>query len=301
MRYDPSSGLSRWRLEKGRMDINNRKILIGMVIITLLLFPAVAFTSGALRIALGLLFALFFPGYTLLSALFPRRDSLGGIERIALSFGLSIAVTPLIGLILNYTPWGISLYPILISVTIFILVTSAIAWYRQQRLSPAERFSVAVNISLPQWGKMRSMDKVLSISLVIAILAALGSLGYVIAIPKESERFTEFYILGIDGKAENYPKQVTQGETVELIVGIINHEREVASYRIDIEIDGSRVAQIRSKTLAHEQRWEEVVSFIPQNSGKNQKVEFWLYKEGKTEPHLKDPLHLYIDVGETPM
>jgi uncharacterized membrane protein len=47
---------------------------------------------------------LFFPGYTLISALFPRKDSLSGVERLALSFGLSIAVVPLIGLILNYMP-----------------------------------------------------------------------------------------------------------------------------------------------------------------------------------------------------
>jgi len=282
------------------MDIDNRKILIGMVIITLLLFPAVAFTSGALQIALGLLFVLFFPGYALLSALFPRQGSLSGIERTVLSFGLSIAVTPLIGLILNYTPWGISLYPILISVTVFILVASAIAWYRQQRLPPAERFSVAVNISLPKWRKMGSVDKVLSISLVVVILAALGSLGYFIATPKVGEKFTEFYILSVDGKAENYPRQVMQGETMELIIGIVNHEHEVTSYRIDIEINGSQVEQIRSKTLAHGEKWEEVVSFIPQNSGKNQKVEFWLYKDDKTEPYFKDPLHLYIDVSEPP-
>jgi len=29
-----------------------------------------------------------------------------GIERVALSFGLSIAIVPLIGLVLNFTPWG---------------------------------------------------------------------------------------------------------------------------------------------------------------------------------------------------
>ena len=117
-----------------------------IVVITLLLFPAVAFTSGGLRIALGLLFVLFFPGYTLLSALFPKRDDLDGIERIALSFGLSIAIVPLIGLILNYTPWGIRLYPILISITLFILIASGIAWYRQRRLAPAQRFGVVMNI-----------------------------------------------------------------------------------------------------------------------------------------------------------
>jgi len=38
------------------------------------------------------------------AALFPGKDDLDGIERIALSFGLSIAVVPLMGLALNYTP-----------------------------------------------------------------------------------------------------------------------------------------------------------------------------------------------------
>ena len=136
------------------MDVDNRKILIAIVMITLLLFPAVVFTAGALRIVLGLLFVLFFPGYSMLSALFPRQGSLDGIERIALSFGLSIAVTLLIGFVLNYTPWGISLYPILISVTLFIVVASAAAWYRLWMSPPDQRFSVAVKISMPRWGKM---------------------------------------------------------------------------------------------------------------------------------------------------
>jgi uncharacterized membrane protein len=132
-----------------KMKIDNRKILIAIIVVTLLLFPIVALTTGPLRIALGLLFVIFFPGYTLLSALFPKRGDLSGVERIALSFGLSIAVSPLIGLILNYTPWGIRLYPILISITLFIIVTSAIGWYRQQKLPAADRLSINFKASLP--------------------------------------------------------------------------------------------------------------------------------------------------------
>lgn len=104
------------------MNIDNQKILIAIVAISLLLFPTVVFTSGAFRIAFGLPFVLFFPGYTLVSALFPRRGDLSGIERVALSFGLSITIAPLIALILNYTPWGIRLYPILTSVTLSSLL-----------------------------------------------------------------------------------------------------------------------------------------------------------------------------------
>jgi uncharacterized membrane protein len=128
------------------MAIDNQVILIAVVVATLLLFPLVAFTSGGLRIAFGLLFALFFPGYALISALFPKQGRLGGIERLALSFGLSIAIVPLIGFILNFTPWGIKLYPIVISVTLFILAASVVGWYRQRRLEPAQRFRVVIKL-----------------------------------------------------------------------------------------------------------------------------------------------------------
>ena len=280
------------------MDIDNRKILIAIVVITLLSLPVVFFTTGPLRIALGLLFVLFFPGYTLLSALFPRRGSLGGIERIALSFGLSIAVVPLIGLVINYTPWGINLYSVIISVTLFIVIASAVAWYRLWRLPPKERFSVSAGIRQPRWGRKGIGDKVLYACLGLAVLVAIGSLVYVIAAPKQGERFTEFYILNVEGKAENYPRQVVAGEPVELIIGIVNHEYQALSYRVDIVVDGVESKEITTGELAYQEKWESVVSFIPQSLGEGQKVEFWLYKDAETEPCFKDPLHLYIDVIE---
>ncbi len=280
------------------MKIDNRKVLIAIIVIALLLFPTVAITSGALRIVLGLVFVLFFPGYTLLSSLFPKRGSLGGIERIALSFGLSIAVTPLVGLILNYTPWGISLYPILISITLFIVVTSAVAWYRQGKLPTDERFSITMNISLPKWRQMANLDKALSIFLAVAILIVLGSIGYVIAMPKQGEGFTEFYILGVDGKVENYSRQVVLGEPVELIVGIVNHEYDKTIYRVTIKINDVRRAEIVTGALANDEKWQEKISFVPQSAGEEQKVELWLYKNNETQPYNNNSLHLYIDVSQ---
>ena len=224
------------------------------------------------------------------------RDSLGGIERLALSFGLSIAVVPLIGLVLNYTPWGITLYPILISITLFVLATSGIGWYRQQRLPEADRFRVTFKAGLPNWAGMTRLDKVLRICLVVAILAALGSLGYVIAMPKQGEKFTEFYILNIEGKAEDYPQQVILGEPVDIVIGAANHEYQPASYRVNITIDGIENSEVNIGTLAHEEKREKRVSLIPQLAGEKQKVEFYLYKNGEDKPCFNDPLHLYIDV-----
>ena len=102
--------------------------LLIIVILSLLLVPLVVPTLGGLRIALGLACVLFFPGYTLSAALFPKRGDVDGIERLALGLGLDIAVVPLIGLVLNYTPWGICSYSLLISLSLFIIVMATIAW-----------------------------------------------------------------------------------------------------------------------------------------------------------------------------
>lgn len=71
------------------------------------------------RYVLGGVFVLFLPGFMLISVLYPRGGELDGLEKLALSIGLSLAIVPLLGLVLNYTPWGIRLEPIIISLAAF--------------------------------------------------------------------------------------------------------------------------------------------------------------------------------------
>ncbi len=54
-------------------------------------------------------------------------------------------------------------------------------------------------------------DRTLSIILMLTILGALGMLGYAIASPRVGERFTEFYIKGLEGKAADYPEELAVG------------------------------------------------------------------------------------------
>ncbi|MCC6010753.1 MAG: DUF1616 domain-containing protein, partial [Fervidicoccaceae archaeon] len=83
----------------------------------------------------GSLFVLFLPGYALVEALYPDERELAPLERLALSIGLSLAVVPLIGLLLNYTPWGIRLEPVMASLAVFTLIMLMVASYRKQRLA----------------------------------------------------------------------------------------------------------------------------------------------------------------------
>jgi len=90
------------------------------------IFPLVA-----LRWVAGSVFVLFLPGFTSVQALFPSSRDLDDIERFALSIGLSLAITPLIGLVLNYTPWGIRLDPIVVSLCLFTLAVGLAGVYRK--------------------------------------------------------------------------------------------------------------------------------------------------------------------------
>jgi hypothetical protein len=84
-----------------------------------------------LRYLVGAVFVLFVPGYVLIEALYPKADELDRLERFALDVGLSIAVVPLVGLVLNYTPWGIRLDPIFASLSMLVLVLGLVGVWRK--------------------------------------------------------------------------------------------------------------------------------------------------------------------------
>ncbi len=86
-----------------------------------------------LRYFFGSIFVLFLPGYTLVRALYPKQE-LSPIEELALSIGLSLAVVPLIGLVLNYTPFGIRITPVLASLSVLVALLSLIGLYREYRV-----------------------------------------------------------------------------------------------------------------------------------------------------------------------
>jgi len=111
-----------------------------VVLATLATFPAIyvlpsKYPTVILRWIVGSVFVLFLPGYVTVQALFPEGKELDNIERFALTVGLSLAITPLIGLLLNYTPWGIRLDPIVISLSIFTLGLAISGTFRRYRLA----------------------------------------------------------------------------------------------------------------------------------------------------------------------
>jgi uncharacterized membrane protein len=102
--------------------------------------PGDAYSMAYVRIALGVVFIFWLPGYTFIKALFPGRallktssEELDALVRITLSIGMSMALVPLVGLILNHTPFGVRLIPITLSLLALTVAFATAGIVRQQQ------------------------------------------------------------------------------------------------------------------------------------------------------------------------
>ncbi|HWQ48207.1 MAG TPA: DUF1616 domain-containing protein [Methanosarcina sp.] len=280
-------------------------IVMGLVLLTDIFVLTPGINETMFRNILGLPLVLFLPGYALIAALFPAKSDLDGIERVALSFGLSIAVVPLIGLGLNYTPWGIRLLPILTSLSIFTFIMCGFAYFRRESLPGNEAFDIsfrAAALSLKAEVMENSesrLDRALTVFLIISILLSVATLAYVVVSPKEGEHFTEFYLLGPEGKADNYTTNYTLGQSGTVIVGVVNHEYRPVNYTMEIKIENKSLfipEDVSHISLAHNETWEEPVTIMPPLEGKNMKLQFLLFNDTDKSMPYRD-LHLWVNVS----
>ena len=145
---------------------------------------------------------------------------------------------------------------------------------------------------------MTTSSKILSAVLIAAILICTGLIIYLAVTPQPSQRFSEFYLLGKQGKAADYPSQAAAGQPVQVIVGIVNHEGSPSDYTVQIKENDAIIKTITVGKLKDGQKWEQPVEFSLNNAGDNRRVNFYLYKDGGAVPHIKDPLVLIMKVTE---
>ena len=148
----------------------------------------------------------------------------------------------------------------------------------------------------------KTVDKILTVLLIIAIITASALTIYVIVTPKKGEEFTEFYILGEEGNASGYPSSLSAGEEGEVIVGVVNHEYEPVAYLFRAEIENKTFGE-RNVQLAHNETVEFLFTFSFSGGEKGKKkLEFLLFKQNQSQGesiNLTAPyreLHLWIDV-----
>ncbi len=273
-------------------------ILLGGGILFSLVTLGLQRDLGAFRILqgiLGIIYALCVPGYLIQLSLFPKRDDLNWDGRLALSFGLSIAIMAPLALILNQFERGLSLIPLTSTWLGLIVVFVIIAALRQMECPPADRARLRFKLPLREtWMLETPSQRRLLIALSVTLLIALSAgIGLAILPPPGSE-FTEFYILGEEGLAEKYPYTVSIDQPVQITVGINNLEGKDMTYTLEAHDTSGVIGELGPISLQNQQATEFQFTFTPGSPGEDVEINFYLFQAGVAEPYRE--VRLITDV-----
>lgn len=251
---------------------------------------------AAARLLLGMTLILFCPGYALQAALFPRRNTLDGAERLALSVGISLALVSLLALILDQLPWGIHMTPVVGAAGGTTFLATVLAWVRWYSLPAESRWEWTVSWAdvanlfgfRPRSWLYGGLTGILALNLLLLLM--------VIRFAGMGEPVTEFYLSGPEGLAADYPRWGIVGEPMTVTVGIVNGEETTVDYRLEV-VDGDYLlGQAGPVRLDPGAAYEGPVSFTPVRAGDSVRVQFLLYRNGLPVPYRT--LWLWLRVEE---
>ncbi len=247
----------------------------------------------------------------------PGRE-IDWVERITLSFGLSIALASLLGILLNFTPWGIRFDSIVVLLLLFTVLVGIVAFERRMRLPVEDRLSATFAFAGPEMGPSSGWDKAAAAALVASILFLASVLVYVAITPRPTEHFTQFFILNRNGTADPtlYPTNLSVSEPGTVIVRVVNNESVQVNYTVWIDLVG--VNFVRNATsglnetievnrtpmkmfqfdLGDRGMWEQSFTFIIDASG-SWKLDFLLFRDGDLSKAYRNAF-FFVDVGSPP-
>lgn len=254
--------------------------------------------DSPLRAVLGLVFVLVLPGYVTTAALFPSRERIDWIERGALSLGLSVAIVPLVGLLLDYIA-EIDIASIALSMGAYIALLSVLAYYRRMRLPIEERMRLDIYIDL-DLRKYPMVDRVLIVTIAVVLIATVSLLVYAISNPGGGERFTQLALLSEEMTASDYPTGsagtvvvcigCNEGEDTDytlVIVLVTEESQNYTSLRYSESLEGTNALEVGEGlavniTVAEDGWVNSSFSYQFDDIG-DYKLRFLLYKQGEVD------------------
>lgn len=219
-------------------------------------YVVLSVSSPPVRAVVGLPLLLFLPGYALLSVVFPSRrfrtrygaldvfsSGIDGVERAGLSFGVSLALVPLLGLVLwTLSPHGFGVRVLVGALSAFVGLGMIYGAYRRFRLPSNQRYRVPVDRWLSQlWtdGVTGGLFGIaLNVVLALSVVAAVAAVGAGILVPNESEASTGVSMLAPSDDGLSF---VTNATTItsndQLTLSIANHEGRTTTYTIVVVVE----------------------------------------------------------------
>jgi uncharacterized membrane protein len=209
--------------------------------------------TAVLRVPLGILFALFLPGYALVAALFPQGANgdtgdttrerwtlqwrIDWLERLSLSVPASAAEVVLVTGAVARSPYRFRLAPVVLALACVTVATTLVGVLRWYLRPPTERYRTPVPTAgrraVDAFGPSQS-NFTPALVLALAVVLAAGSVGY--ALTNDEVESTEFYLLGeADGGrlvSDEYPTEFDRNESRTVVIGIGNHEGSATTYTV---------------------------------------------------------------------
>lgn len=304
---------------------------------------------SALQFIVGVPLAVFVPGYTVLSVLFPGRpsrnagqvSSLSGMsrtfsslrsiqqrgvrwgERVALSFGLSMFLIPLLALVLDFSTLVFdtgSLYrtgPIVAMLVGFSVLCALVGLVRRLRLPRDERFGVPVGYWVDDFvgGLTGSpVDALINVVLILSVLVGAASMTYALAVPQDGSSSTNFYIDSQNGSGItlDYPRNLTAGQPQQLTVGIQNHEGEPMNYSVVVQLQRYSGEEVLTRntlkrfstgTVPQNRTWQRQHTVTPTIAEDNLQLVYLLYRGdppgNPAEGNAYHSIHLSVNVSSS--
>lgn len=222
--------------------------LASVVAVTLVLAGIVRIVDAVypLGVVPVLLYVLFVPGYALVSFLFPRRNQRaqdvvgtpgpGGrideFTRVILAAALSPVIAAHIGLVIEYSPLGLSRRTIFAGQVIFVIVCVSGAFLRRRAVTPSRRYT---GPSLPKLRRLSvrpSIRLVFGFLILTSLLIAGASAAHTALTWQQQEQFTELAIL--DGNHTDQPvaNNYEFDNESDLLIQIENREQHQMNYTL---------------------------------------------------------------------
>lgn len=143
-----------------------------------------------------------------------------------------------------------------------------------------------------------SAERALIWIVVITLFASVIGVTYLVFQPStQPDPHTEFYLLGENNSTDNFPTNLTVGETGSITVGITNNEHKQMDYTIVLLFDGEITATEMVQVPNGETR-EQQLQFTPESSGRKTLRILLFRVDGGTEELYRDA-KLSVKVRET--
>lgn len=293
------------------------------VVYALACFVAVVLLGATPLTRVFVLPLLFFvPGYGIVAGLYPASGAteagIDGVERAALSFGVSFALLPLVGIALAGSSGGLTAIPLVATLGAIAIGGAGIGAVRRSRTPADERFRLSIGDSVRQFANAVG-DSPLHVSalyllLSLAVLLAVGMLGGVLFFPDSGESYSGLAVLTEDENgsyvAGEYPDDLGAGESSSLVATVSNNEGQQTNYTLVVQVQrveysDSAVQVLDRRTVTERRRsvdagetWNASHSVTLEQSDEQRRLVYLLYRgDAPADPRVDSAYrHAYVHV-----